>query len=50
MNALHGVVDHVADRLEHFLIAHRLDVVLIRAEQEMQRHHAGLRRDRRSVR
>ena len=49
MNALHGVVDHVADRFEHFLITERLDVVLVGAEQEMQRHHAGLRRDRRGI-
>ena len=47
MNALGGLVDHVADRFEHLLVAERLDVVIFRSEQEVQRHHAGLRRDRR---
>ena len=32
-----------------FWIAQRLDVVIVGVEQEMQRHHAGLRRDRRGV-
>ena len=44
------LVDHVADRREHLLVAERLDDVILAAEQEMQRHHAGLRRDRRGVR
>ena len=36
MNALHGLVDHVADGFEHFRIAERLDVVVFIAKQVMQ--------------
>ncbi len=49
MNALRRAVDHVADGFKHLLVTERLDVVLFRAEQEVQRHHAGLRRNRRRV-
>ena len=35
VDALRGLVDHVADRLEHPRIAERFDDVIRRAEQEM---------------
>ena len=44
MGALHGIVDHLAHRLDDGRIGHRLDQMVFRAEQEVQRHHAGLRR------
>src|SRR5262249_18287347 len=49
VDALHGAVDHIPDSFEYFHVAERLDVVILRTEQEMQRHDAGLRRDRRGV-
>jgi hypothetical protein len=49
MSPLHGVADHRLDRLGHFGVGDRLDQVSFGAEQEMHRHHAGLRRQRRRV-
>jgi hypothetical protein len=50
VGALHGVGDHGLDRLRHFRVGHRLGEMLFRPEQEMQRHHAGLRRQGRGIR
>src|SRR5262249_24558860 len=50
MDSLRSAIDHVPDGFEYFLVTERLDVVILRAEQEMQRHDTGLRRDRRGVR
>ncbi|MGY2934299.1 hypothetical protein ACVWZ6_003901 [Bradyrhizobium sp. GM6.1] len=49
MQALRGLVDHGLERLEHFWIGQTLDHVVLVAEQEVQRHHARLRCDRRGV-
>jgi hypothetical protein len=49
MQALRGLVDHGPDRIEHLLVGERLDDVTFIAEQEMQRHHPGLRGNRRGV-
>ena len=49
VQALRGLVDHRRDRIEHLLVAQRLDQMIGVAEQEVQRHHAGLRRDRRGI-
>ena len=49
MQALRGLVDHRLDRVDHLLVGQRLDHVIFVAEQEVQRHHAGLRRDRRGI-
>ena len=50
MRALHRVIDHRAELLRHAGIGQRLGEVILVAEDEMQREHAGLRRQRRGVR
>ena len=49
MRALHRIGDHRLHRLGHFGIGDRLDQMRLGAEQEMHRHHAGLRRQRRGI-
>ena len=47
--ALHRLGDHRLDGLGHFGVGDRLDEMRFGAEQEMHRHHAGLRRQRRGI-
>ena len=49
VGALHGLRDHRLDGLRYLGIGDRLDEMRFRAEQEVHRHHAGLRRQRRGV-
>ncbi len=47
---LHRILDHVLNRLNDLWVRQRLLQMIFRPEQKMQRHHAGLRRERSGVR
>ncbi len=47
--ALHRLGDHRLDRRRHLRVRQRFRKMGFRAEQEMQRHHTGLRRKRRRI-
>ena len=49
VRALHSLLDHRLDGIGNSRIGERFRQMVFRAEKEMQRHHAGLRRYRRGV-